>query len=314
MNEAMRELCVVHLVRIHNGFEPFRRFLESYRANPGGIDHDLLITFKGFSDPGELQEFAKLLTPFKHLTLEVPDDGFDITAYLASVLRYADRYRYFCFLNSHSVILDRDWLEKLHRHIVRPGIGMVGATGSWQSHRGNTPTWLLPFAITKHFFQTRKEGGLLKRTGGALVSCLQDGPYLFDFHPFPNCHLRTNAFMISGDLMLRIKCPSMISKRDAYRFESGKNGLTMQVVREGKRVLVVGKDGIAYEQERWHESRTFWQSEQENLLVADNQTRDYAEGSFSRRDYLRLTAWGMDTPQRDGKEREDSHDTRLKVF
>ena len=314
MNEAMHELCVVHLVRIHNGIDPFRRFLESYRANPGGIDHDLLITFKGFSDPGDLQEFAKLLTPFRHLTLEVPDDGFDITAYLASVLRYVDRYRYFCFLNSYSVILDRDWLEKLHRYIVQPGIGMVGATGSWQSHRGNIPTWLLPFAIVKNFFQTRREGGFLKRTGGALVSCLQDGSYLFDFHPFPNCHLRTNAIMISGELMLRIKCPSMRSKRDAYRFESGKNGLTMQIVREGKRVLVVGKDGMAYEQNAWHESKTFWQSEQENLLVADNQTRDYAEGSFSRREYLRLTAWGMGKPQRDRKEREDSHDTRLKVF
>lgn len=311
MNEAMRELCVVHLVRIHNGIEPFRRFLESYRENPGGIDHDLLIIFKGFSDPQDVQEYTKLLATFKHLTLEVPDDGFDITAYLASVLRYSDRYRYFCFLNSYSVILDHNWLEKLHRHIVRPGIGMVGATGSCQSHRGNTPAWLLPLVIAKIFFRTRKEGGFFKRTVGALVSSLQEGLYLFDFYPSPNYHLRTNAILISGDLMMGIKCPTMRSKRDAYRFESGKNGLTMQIIRKGKRVLVVGKDGMAYEQNRWRESRTFWQSEQENLLVADNQTRDYAEGSVLRRRYLRLTAWGIDESQCDSKERHDLRDTGL---
>jgi len=307
----MRELCVVHLVRIHNGIEPFRRFLESYQENPGGIDHDLLIIFKGFSGPQDLQHYTRLLTPFKYLTLEVPDDGFDITAYLASVLRYADRYRYFCFVNSYSVILDHDWLEKLHRHIVRPGVGMVGATGSWQSHRGNTPTWLLPFAVAKHFFWTRKEGGFLKGTIGALVSSLQEGLFYFNFHPSPNYHLRTNAFMASGDLMMGIECPSMRSKRDAYRFESGKNGLTMQIMRTGKRVLVVGRDGLAYEPDTWHESKTFWQSEQENLLVADNQTRDYAEGSASRRRYLRLTAWGTDESQCGSDGRRDSPDTGL---
>ena len=117
--------------------------------------------------------------------------------------------------------------------------------------------------------------------------------------------------MISGELMLRIKCPSMRSKRDAYRFESGKNGLTMQIVREGKRVLVVGKDGMAYEQNAWHESKTFWQSEQENLLVADNQTRDYAEGSSSRRRYLRLTAWGIDESECDSDGRQYSRDIGL---
>jgi len=292
MNEPMREICVVHLVRFHNGIEPFRRFLESYRENPSGIEHDLLIIFKGFSGPEDLQEYTTLLGPFKYFALEVPDDGFDITAYLTSVRHYSDRYRYFCFLNSYSVIQDRDWLEKLHRQIVRPGVGMVGATGSWQSHR--PAWWLLPLTIAGIFFRTWKEGGVLKRTVGALVACLQEGLFLLDFCPFPNHHLRTNAFLVSGDLMMGIECPLMRSKRDAYRFESGKNGLTMQINRKGKRILVVGKDGMAYEQNAWHESRTFWQAEQENLLVADNQTRDYAEGGFSRRRYLRQTAWGTD--------------------
>jgi hypothetical protein len=61
-------------------------------------------------------------------------------------------------------------------------------------------------------------------------------------------------------------------KLSAYKFESGKESLTNQVRNLGLRVLVVGRDGQAYDPEHWHRSNTFWQSREENLLVADNQT------------------------------------------
>ena len=51
----MKELCLVHLARACNGIEPFRRFLDSYRDNPGGIDHDLLVVFKGFERQEEIK-------------------------------------------------------------------------------------------------------------------------------------------------------------------------------------------------------------------------------------------------------------------
>ena len=79
----MKELCVVYLARAHNGIEPFRTFLESYRQNPGGITHDLLILFKGFVGENQLQEYRLLLEPFEYKELHVPDEGFDITAYFA---------------------------------------------------------------------------------------------------------------------------------------------------------------------------------------------------------------------------------------
>ena len=130
----MKELCVVHLVRAHNSIELFRRFLESYRQNPGAIEHDLLIVFKGFGQPQDTAEYRELLAPFRYATLDVSDEGFDITAYFAAVNRYSEHYRYFCFLNSYSVILDYNWLRKLHENISKPGVGLVGATGSWNSN------------------------------------------------------------------------------------------------------------------------------------------------------------------------------------
>ena len=46
--QRTKEVCVVHLVRAHNGVGPFARFLKSYEINRGGMEHDLLIVFKGF--------------------------------------------------------------------------------------------------------------------------------------------------------------------------------------------------------------------------------------------------------------------------
>jgi len=39
----MPELCVVHLARHTNGWEPFDRFMRSYEEHPAGIDHDLVV-------------------------------------------------------------------------------------------------------------------------------------------------------------------------------------------------------------------------------------------------------------------------------
>ena len=289
----MKELCVVHLVRAQNGIEPFRRFLESYRGNPGGIEHDLLIVFKGFARPQDTAECRELLAPFRHAAFNVSDEGFDITAYFSVVKRYSEQYRYFCFLNSYSVILDINWLKKLHENICRPGVGLVGATGSWGSHNPYQSIFKLPSVAPQKKKRPLYKALLLPLVIFALRlrQAIRDIPIRMSFDLFPSYHIRTNAFMISGELMKKLKCPSMKTKMDAYRFESGRKGLSRQILAMGKRVIVVGKDGRGYEKEDWRESRTFWRYEQENLLVADNQTRDYQEGCQERRQYLSSFAW-----------------------
>jgi hypothetical protein len=289
----MKELCVVHLVRALNGIEPFERFLESYRQHPGGTDHDFLIVFKGFDSPNEKAEHLKLLAPFRYFTLDVDDAGFDITAYFAAVRKHAGEYRYFCFLNSFSVILDSGWASKLYQQISLHGVGLVGATGSWQSHRGSGMLWLLMTMVDVAIrdFLLHRDKPVMSRLAPSTKAGWQRGLYIRNYIQFPNYHLRTNTFMISSELMDKIIFHEIKSKADAYEFESGQNGLTQQVLAMGKAVLVVGKDGVGCEKERWNESRTFWQTEQENLLVSDNQTRDYQYGSKQRRKSLSNGAW-----------------------
>jgi hypothetical protein len=290
----MKTICVVHLVRAQNGINPFRRFLDSYSVNLGGVEHDLLLVFKGFGLSQNFAEYRELLSLFRYTILEVSDEGFDITAYFAAVRHYSEQYSYFCFLNSYSVILDNDWLRKLYEQISKPSVGLVGASGSWQSLNpwgGLFQRRKMRSRFTINDSTLGKKFGFWVRAGNGIVSFWRLFSFPIFFPVFPNYHLRTNSFMISSELMLMLDQTTIKTKIDACRFESGKNGLTRQVLAMGKEVLVIGKDGLAYKLKQWNSSNTFWQGEQENLLVADNQTNFYQNACLEQRKYMSFNAW-----------------------
>jgi hypothetical protein len=307
LSKLKQELCIVHLVRAQNGIEPLRQFLESYRANPGGVKHDLLIVLKGFSGPDSIMEYTRLLKSVDHSVINISDEGVDITAYFFVVKQYAKDYKYFCFLNSHSVLLDKDWLKKLYENISKPGIGLVGATGSWESNSSNVyasfrrkvrtligikdRTSSIGMGVRTHL---PVDNSFSKAVFGLVRSVWINFQFLIYFKPFPNQHIRTNAFMISGIQMISLekKKQTVKSKMDAYRFESGKDSLTRRILEKGLKVIVVGKNGIGYEKEKWLDSNTFRASKQENLLVGDNQSRDYQSAPNERQSYLRSITWG----------------------
>jgi hypothetical protein len=72
-----------------------------------------------------------------------------------------------------------------------------------------------------------------------------------------NPHVRTNGFMLTGDVMLSLDWPPGGSKRLALELESGERSITRQIMGRGLRALVVCRDGRCYERDRCRESRTF---------------------------------------------------------
>jgi hypothetical protein len=56
--------------------------------------------------------------------------------------------------------------------------------------------------------------------------------------------------------------------------------------------VLVGRDGKSYEKATWSQSRTFRLDAQENLLIADNQTRLFASADPACRARLTRLAWG----------------------
>lgn len=158
-----------------------------------------------------------------------------------------------CFLNSHAAPLADGWLRRLDEASRAPGTGLVGATGSWEAPARPTPWSRWP--------------------------------------RFPNPHVRTNAFVIDRDLMTSLWWPAVKSKRQAWELESGRRSVTRQVQAEGLGVLVVGRQGV-FAPDDWPSSRTFRSGDQDNLLVADNRTRQWINALPADRVRLSGLAWG----------------------
>lgn len=249
----MPEICLVHLVWAAHGPEPLRRFLASYERHSAGAPHRLLIVSKG---PGD---FEALLDGIESEHLAVPEKLRDLGAYRLAAEHIEEPYA--CFLNSHSEVLADGWLGALHDQARQPGVGLVGATGSFESAYSAGPRPLRPF---------------LRRY----------------FDPAPNPHVRTNAFMLPLEVLLGLDWPLVRRKWHALQLESGRRSITRQVVERGLDALVVGRDGQGYRFEQWPESGTFRSREQNNLLVADNRTRQYAEADPEFRRLLADYAWG----------------------
>lgn len=304
----MAEIGVVHLVRRKNGPEPFERFLASYRKCPAGMPHDLILIFKGFSSGRGTQVYDRLLADVPHRRMYLADYGFDLRPYFKAVAML--EHRYLCFLNSFSCVLDRDWLAKLHRWASADGVGVVGATSSYQSFSSDSVerrlmldkmnfSESLKWRIS-HIFKDPKPNLVVQRAAAWLLGALGIWNPARYFQPFPNYHVRTNAFMASRETLARIRLGPVFFKLSAFMFESGRNSMTNQIMRFGLRPLVVGRNGDAYEKEQWHLANTFWQGRQENLLVADNQTDAYSRAEFERKEELSKFAWGsFARPKRD---------------
>ena len=296
--------CIVHLVRAANGPVPFGDFLTALRAHPPGTDFELVLAMKGFADRETARPYLELARELAPRALFFSDEGLDIGVYFRAAAEL-QRARY-CFLNSYSEPPVSGWLARLEQALAQSGTGLAGASGSWASAR----SWTLhalglpsayrgvlpPRAIARAQFLALEEEvaqGPARRPRLARLRALPGlAEALLCYQGFPAQHMRTNAFMVSHEVLERLRVPAVDAKRDAYRFEHGRRGLTRQVQGLGLRTVVVDRDGLAHEPARWYLSRTFWQGEQEALLVADNQTRRYERGDADRRRLLARFAWG----------------------
>jgi hypothetical protein len=328
-HNSLREIAAVYLARRADGIAAFQSFARSYAAHPAGIEHDLIVIFKGYEDSRELAEAAAVFSPLRYTPLELPDEGFDLGSYLNAARRLA--HEYVCCLNTYSVILADGWLEKLHAQARIPGVGIAGATGSYEGLR-DTIT-LIQKGIwmsqqegvgrrsrdrVRRYFQyflgsstsmaagegPDGEGAECEASPGRVESAyqrwwaavLQDGrgsiADLVRFPPFPNPHIRTNAFMARRSRFLAFEKAPIVTKMDACHFESGVNGMTRQVLADRLDARIVGRNGIAYDVADWPDSGTFRLGRQENLLVADNQTALWETFNEEVRATFALMTWG----------------------
>jgi hypothetical protein len=98
--------------------------------------------------------------------------------------------------------------------------------------------------------------------------------------------------MVSKKVLNRVKWRKISSKFDTLVFESGRKSLSKQIISMGNELLIVGRNGKAYKKDAFHLSNTFRCCNQENLLIADNQTSSYLAADDDRKLLAAQKAWG----------------------
>ncbi len=270
-------IAVVHLVWGPLGPRPLREFIRSYRAHPAGAEHELVIVLNGVGPTGvgsaggregSREALLAELAGIEHRLIVLERAMLDLAAY-GHAARQLECPR-LCFLNSYSVLAVDGWLSLLAGALDDPSVGLAGATASWESQaewvRGRAIYW--PYQLLR-LRAARRE-----------------------YPRFPNPHVRTTAFMLDRATVATMGLEHVRNKRAAYLLESGRASITRQVQQRGRRAVVVGGDGRVYDVDEWPRSRSYRSGRQENLLVADNRTRDWQQASPRRRRRLSLDAWG----------------------
>ena len=322
---------VFYLARRAEGEAPLDAFAESYRRHPAGTAHELVLICKGAERPSEVAAVSARFAGIPHRAVPASDAGYDIHAYLGAAatatagrlcfLNTFSEIRAEDWLAKLSRALDRPGAglvgasasyeslrdtraltERLRWLVLMRGATLPPAEAErayWlmRSHlagRRERPTdW-----------RDRLAGTLLGRTPCSpavlaefaamrrALAPLNRASELDDIPRFPNAHLRSNAMMIETALLLEFGFDVAPTKAACFRFESGADSLTRRVRAKGLDALLVGADGEAYAVEDWPQSRTFRLGGQDNLLVADNQTRRFdALPAPLKEVYARLT-WG----------------------
>lgn len=423
-------IAVLYLARCAEGLQPIREFVHSYRKYDSGIGHELIVVFKGYKKEDQLALARAEFAGLTFSSIELLDEGFDLGSYFQAANKIS--HEYIVFLNTFSHILCDGWLQKLYAHASDSDVGLVGATGSYQSVHSwmkllqktyyvlrcqylNKKTreeilkyfhflisdqklsyydffekcvcfikkdklikrvtfflirrslniafylirlnvnlfidfpfylakrvkrfarkeefakrlsvfilkgfwkklffisihlWQLICKITKHFlllfvffwkslyilcsyfFFNKYSFEMKYQKWWQRMTSVGDLANFCKFPEFPNHHIRTNAFMIKRDRFLRLRRPIFREKIDACFFESGKDSMTHQILAAGLKTKVVGSNGEGYDLENWFSSNTFRSGQQKNLLVSDNQTRNFDLVSAEERLVLELTTWG----------------------
>jgi hypothetical protein len=326
-----QRIAVIYLNRHAEGERPVRRFIESYKANAGGIDHEFITIYKGFPER-RLAHARRAFTEIETRHIAVDDDMTDIDAYLLAAQAFPD-VDIFSFVNTFSEIACKDWLLHLHTALSRSDVGIAGASGSFESlvnslRLTGKVIWLCTKGYLKYdhglFSQYRSYIGALWALMSRIKAIVPVGrlrgedyrvlgkydaefeeywahltspkgifSYLDGYPSFPNPNIRTNAFMIRRRQLLSfVPSSQRMKKHESYLFESGANSLTRFILDQGLRAMVVNCDGEMYDVEEWPRSRTFRLGDQAGLLVRDNQTRRYDRLAPAQKRLIAYMTWG----------------------
>lgn len=269
----MYNYCVFYLAYKPLKKKIFRDFIKSYRMFKSGNKHLLIICFKNFHSKKIITHWKEILVGIKYVSIEenYKKNDYDINSYYRVAKRYKNKI--ILFLNSYSRINVNNWLRLITKHYCKKTV--VGCTAS---HASLSTSYFRGYFKKISFFKNLKYGFA----------------NFFRFPIFPNPHLRTNAFLIKGSDFLTLKFKLFRTKLDSNIFESGRVGMTRQLIKKGFKIILAGKNGIGYENDsNWKNSEVYSFKDQKNLIISDNHTKNYATLSPRKKKLEVKHNWGF---------------------
>lgn len=324
-----RQITLAYLARMAEGIAPVETFAQSYRNFPAGIDHDLMVICKG-ADGAYIEAVKRVLGKADAVYLERSDAGVDIHAYLDAARRTDTPW--VCFLNTFSVIRKSHWLAKMFAAANLPAVGMVGATGSYESLGPSLkllvwfinalvsgvpigPETLRLFAWLQQYIDRDfrlAHGSLLGSMVRQVSRTRREKWHAEQLRSHRTKILRDYADLLAelGDIPgfpnPHIRTNGFMIRADFLRNKfpelgQGKLGaIRFESSRDGLtcKVLSCGLkvrlvgDVASYDIPDWPDSKTFRSGDQEHLLIGDNQTAAFELLPDISKELYRYLTWG----------------------
>lgn len=108
------------------------KFLSSYKNQPAGIEHNLVIIAKNWDDAELYEQLLTLAKEYNAKVIDLPDDGFDLGAYIRISNILESEYIY-CLGSSIEIEADNWLLHSFNAFQETAKVQLVGPMGSWEN-------------------------------------------------------------------------------------------------------------------------------------------------------------------------------------
>lgn len=265
-----KKILVSYICTPYVNDDIFFKFIKNYKKYPAGINHKLLICFKGL-DKNKIEYLKSKMTNLKFIEFIDILNGNDWD--FMSFYRISKIYKNYIifFLNNQCYPVKKNWLLLMSSNYKKKRI--LGTSGSYESISSR---------------------GFLRNYNENIFSYIcRVTKYLINFPLFPNPHIRTSNFMMSAKDYIKYKFEkNYYTKFDSWKTESGRGSITNFFKKKGFEILVVNSDGVAYSEKNWKYSETYCYKNQNKLIVSDKRTRKYDNFSIKNKKIKTKIVWG----------------------
>jgi hypothetical protein len=266
-----KKIIVNYLISKYDKKTYLKKFLYNYKKFNPGYPHKLIITFKNFKNNDIIFKY-KCLKNIKHekfIDFNLFND-FDWGSYKRLVKKFQNSI--FFFMNCHSYPIKSNWLKFFVKNYKKKSL--LGPAGSYES--------LASGAFKGIYYKNRLK---------SLKYFINNFIY---FPIFPNPHIRSNSFMISGKDFLNVELNKKykFKKFGTWINESGRKGMTNNLKKKGFNCYVINSDGKKFSENNWRLSETFCYKEQSKLLISDKFSRIFNKSGYIKKKIIEKNVWG----------------------